>query len=345
MDNDCFKIDDEHGILTRSLLHEEYIVNRLSDSQIAAKYGIGSKATVWRRRKFHDVANRYVAKSNRNASVNRTVVISAEDAIKMLSEGKTHQEIAGVVGASRMSVFRRLQELGLTTVKKHSQNKLRWHEDLTDKQIVFLLGTLLGDGSLAKGGLFVCNHCAKQKTYISHKMDVIKTILPPNYELAPISGTATKGGCIHHGFQIKTQQNKNLKEMHSIFYPNGTKIFPYEYLSSSSFNEKSLAYWYMDDGSRNGNSAILSTYGFGFAGNAKILAFLKEKFGLIGTLIEDKGKSRSEDARHFIRFSTDEAVKFFTIVSPYIAYGMEYKIPAAYRSQLRLGFPPSSLEQ
>lgn len=330
-----FKINDEYDFLTQNLICEEYISHGLSDAQIAAKYCVGSKVTVWRRRQFYGIPNRYSDKSNRNASVNRTVIMSKDDATKMLASGKTHQEIAKIIGASRMSVFRRLQELGLTTVKKHSQNKLRWYVELSDTQVRFLLGTLLGDGSLSSGGLFICNHCAKQKSYISHKRDILRTLLSPDFELTPISGTATKGGAVHYGFQVKTQQNHALRQLRSVFYPKGVKVFPYEYLTKSNFDASSLAYWYMDDGSRNANSAILSTYGFGFVGNTKILAFLKERFGIFGVLAESKLANRSPDARHFIRFNKDEAAKLFVLIAPYVSYGMEYKIPSSMFFVLR----------
>ena len=50
--NKIFKIDDEYRFLTERLLREEYCSNKLTDKQIALKYNIGSKATVWRRRIF-----------------------------------------------------------------------------------------------------------------------------------------------------------------------------------------------------------------------------------------------------------------------------------------------------
>jgi hypothetical protein len=326
-----FKIDDEYGELTRDVLYQEYVANGLNDSQIAKKYSIGSKTTVWRRRKFFGIPNRYSLKSNKHASVNRKVIVSLDDASRMLSDGKTHQEIATAIGASRISVFRRLQELGLTSEIKHSQNKLRWHAGLTDGQIKFLLGTVLGDGNLTRGGLFQCNHSAKQEQYIRHKMDMLRSLLPPDFDLTPVFPSSTKEGARHPAFHLRTQQNETLKSLYVVFYPNGVKVFPYEYLAVSMFDASSLAYWYMDDGSRKGNSAELATYGFGFAGNAKILAFLKERFGIVGVLAEDNSPARSPDAKHYIRFNKDEATKLFTIVAPHIVASMEYKIPPEYR--------------
>jgi len=78
--NDIFKIDDEYSFLTEELLTKEYIKNKLTDNQIAKKYNVKSKTTVWRRRKFLNIQNSFQNKSNQNARKNRQFNISKDDA-------------------------------------------------------------------------------------------------------------------------------------------------------------------------------------------------------------------------------------------------------------------------
>jgi hypothetical protein len=167
-------------------------------------------------------------------------------------------------------------------------------------------------------------------------MEIMESILPPEYELKPMFPTASSGGKTYPSLHLCTQQNEKIRELYTVFYPEGHKIFPYDFLINSSFDASSLAYWYMDDGHRREKTLELGTYGYGFAGNAKILAFLKEKFNLTGTLRTDSNlkDARSPDAVNYISFSKDESETFFTIVGPYVSYGLEYKVPSEYRIKL-----------
>ena len=56
-DEKIFRIDDPYAFLTKELLEKEYTQNKLTDKQIALKYNIRSKVTVWRRRKFYNISN------------------------------------------------------------------------------------------------------------------------------------------------------------------------------------------------------------------------------------------------------------------------------------------------
>jgi len=330
-DREVFRIDDPYSFLTKELLEKEYLHNGLSDEAIAQKYNIGSKATIWRRRKFFSIDNKLPTKSNLNACKNRKTNISKEEALKWLSEGKTHKEIGELLKCSRIVVFRRFEELGLTKEQPQAQNKLRLHEKLTDLQIRFLLGDLLGDGSITSWGMFQCSHSHKQKQYIQYKKEVLQNLLSPNFEIMPTKIHSKQSGKDYNGYYLRTMQNEGLKEMYSRFYENKKKFFPFKYLSESSFDEYSLAVWYMDDGSRSQNRVGLYTFGFGYDGNLDILKFLSKKFNLKGKIYMDNREMRSEDCRHYITFSVEESKKFFALVAPYMLPSFQYKLSQEYR--------------
>jgi len=326
-----YKIDDEYEFLTKDLLKKEYIVNGLSDKKIAEKYNIGSKATVWRRRKHHGIDNKSPNKSNKHASVNRKFVISKEDAIKWQSEEKTYEEMAEIVGCSRMVLYRRIKELGLTNECPEAMKKLKWHEKLSEKQTKFLLGDLLGDGSITKAGMYQCNHSYKQKSFIEYKLDVLSNLISPNFNLKERVVENKQNDKKYRAYYLRTMSNSLLKDIRNKYYPENVKIFPSDYLINSDFDGYSLAAWYMGDGSLQNKRAFLWTYGYGYEGNLKILMFLNSRFGIRGILMKSDQESRNEDCRNFINIKGESAEKFFALVSPHIIPSLRYKLPKEYR--------------
>jgi transposase len=325
-----FKVDDEYSYLTETLLREEYLNNNLSDNQIAKKYGIGSKATVWRRRKYYGIDNKKPNKSNKNASVNRKINISEEDAIKWQSSGKTQDEIAKIIGCSRIVVHRRLKELGLTNKCHQAIHKLRWHVSLSNEQKLFLLGDLLGDGSISSDGMYQCSHSHKQKGFIERKQNVLSNLLSPNYCIDKVSIHNDEYKKTYQAYHLRTMVVSDLKNLRKIFYKNNEKIFPLKFLNESDFNEISLAVWYMGDGSRSSYVPSLYTYGFGYQGNLEIMQFLNQKFNIKANLRCDNGSHRHPDHRHYLSIQKgDDSQRFFSLVAPHILPCLQYKLPQA----------------
>lgn len=334
MQNDkIFRIDDPYAFLTKELLEKEYIENQLTDQKIADKYNIGSKVTVWHRRKFFNIANSCQNKSNQNALKNRKFIVSKEDALRWQQEGKTYDEMAKMVGCSRMVLYRRIKELGVVTECKEEMKKLKWHETLSDDQTKFLLGDLLGDGNITSWGMYQCNHSWKQKAYIEYKKDVLSNLVSPSFNFKENVVQNHQNGKQYRAYYLRTMGNEFLKVIYGKFYADKIKIFPYEYLMRSGFDAYSLAIWFMDDGSRKGNTAVIHTYGFGFDGNLQIAQFLYDKFGLYCE-IKNWGNISSEDKRHCVYFSSkqDKADKFFQLVAPHILPSFQYKLPEKYRT-------------
>lgn len=337
---DTFRIDDPYPQLTQEILHTEYVVNHLTDKQIAKKYGVSSKTSVWRRRKFFGIQNIYPGKSNKNASKNRSVIIAETDALRWIECGKNYFEIAAELGCSRMSICRRFKELGLVRETREAKKKLRWHTELSDGQSRFLLGTLLGDGSITPAGMFQCNHSAKQKAYVEYKLGILRSLVAPNFELTHNETRLCGYSKIHHSLYLRTMQNKYLKQLARVFYPNGEKIFPSEYLQEAPFDEFSLAIWYMDDGSLHGNCMSIYTYGFGWSGNLDIQKFMFNKFDVRSEIKADNGKDRNLEKRHYIHFDAQFSERLFTLIAPHIIPSMQYKLPPFFRTATKQKGPP-----
>lgn len=343
MTNDIFRIDDPYAFLTKDLLEQEYIKEGLTDKQIAKKYGVGSKVTIWRRRKFFGIGNICPSKTNSNASKNRVFQISKEDAVRWSGEGLTHTEIAKIIGCSRLVVFRRFKELGMVQKEIHAKHKLRWHTELTDFQNRFLIGTLLGDGSVTSWGMFQCSHSKKQEEYARFKCQILLSVLAPEFKLNYGLCKAEKEGKLHETVYLRSMGNKFLRNLYNRFYDNKIKFFPYDFLRKSPFDVFSLAVWYMDDGGLMGRSACLFTFGFGLKGTDEALSFLYERFGIKGTRYQDNGKDRNPEYSFYIHLPVEQSDKFFSLIAPYIHPSMAYKLPESFRKQAGSLLPQNDL--
>jgi len=331
-DDRVFRIDDPYAFLTKELLEKEYIENKLTDREIASKYNIGSKATVWKRRQFYKITNSHQNKSNQNAVKNRKFIVSKEDALRWQQEGKTYDEMAEMVGCSRMVLYRRIKELGVVTECPEEMKKLRWHEKLPDIQIKFILGDLLGDPNITPWGMYQCNHSYKQKSFIEDKRDILLNIMAPSFNFREHIANNHQNGKQYRCYYLRTMGNEFLKEIYEKFYIDKIKIFPYEYLMSSIFDTYSLAMWYMGDGSISGKSAKIHTYGFGYNGNLDIAKFLNNKFGLVVKIAQSQQAVRSVDKCYYITLNVVESNKLSQLISPHILPHFQYKLPPEFRT-------------
>lgn len=190
----------------------------------------------------------------------------------------------------------------------------------------------MGDGSITKGGLYQCSHSHKQLDFINYKYRILENLTSPNFTLDERIVSNYQNGKEYRTLHFRTMQNEQLKELRNVFYPNGLKIFPMEYFKGK-FNQISLAFWYMGDGSRKGNIASIYTYGFGIDGNAIIKVFLKEIFQIDFDIKIDNMEKRGDKAFFLSTIKGENSQKFFEIVAPHIIPSMQYKLPVKFRGR------------
>jgi hypothetical protein len=148
--------------------------------------------------------------------------------------------------------------------------------------------------------------------------------MSPNERVSNREVTLKQNGKTYQTCFIRSMVNKHLKKMYKKFYPEGTKVFPLEYLKNSQFGVDSLAYWYMDDGGLSGKSCYLHTYGFGYSGTTLAAAFLYDRYGLYPE-VKAASVPNLEKAHH-LYFSPYHAKKFFEIIRPHILPCMRRKL-------------------
>jgi len=209
------------------------------------------------------------------------------------------------------------QSLGLYSIRKVNTKRTLNKENpsYNTDQISVILGCLLGDSSVNKHGVFVSVGSLRYKDYTIYKQRVLGGRLEKSY-----SGykKAYSNLRLVHGV---TEQSKYLREL---LYIDGKKTVKN---IINKIDARSLAFWFMDDGSWNGyGSSFLHTEGFSYSDQELIQQQLKSKFDLD---TEIKQRSRKPDL-YFIKFKKEFTEKLFKIIAPYMHKSMKHKIDTKY---------------
>lgn len=185
-----------------------------------------------------------------------------------------------------------------------------------------ILGILLGDGCLQKNkqkkNVFrlMKSHSLAQYEYVKHTIGLLlakeRNGLKSGYTGKPLCGLMTNSIVLSKEF------------IDSLYDENGQKR-P-SFAISKYMSERSLAYWYMDDGSKGKNSISLHTEGYSLEQCEILSNILLKKFNIESSIY------KSKDKYYFIGINKDTN-KFFDLVAKYIHPSMDYKLPEEYKNQ------------
>ncbi len=311
-----------YDFLTRELLYKEYIEDGLTDSQIAKKYNMPSKVVVWNKRKKFGIQNKLPNKSNKNAKINKIYLITYEELKKLRDDGIKIKDIAKMLNCAISVITRRLKEFDLVKEKTMTVKYEFYNINLNHNEKQVILGSVLGDSYLTISNALANIHSTKQSEYFFHFMNKISRI--NNGKFQYIEGIDTQGNPTT-ALQFRTGCNKFIEEIKPIYYVNGVKIFPYEFLINN-LEEEGLAYWYMDDGSWDFSSSVVSLHTQGFILDyvEKAKDFFINKYNLCPSIIESKREIFTY-RQFYLRFNKKNSKSFIDLVNKYIPECMQYK--------------------
>lgn len=244
--------------------------------------------------------------------------LDREEIKRLHSLGMNDNEIARQLKAS-VNGIRYVRK----DVLKLSHNKPIYtiNEDMES----IIIGTLLGDawvGYIHKGckyPKYQTSHSEKQLTYLKTIYESLKPIMTNNVVCSKRKEiTIQDKKCIRNNqFLITSRNCENLIIYRNAFYKNNKKIIPVNFLKTR-FNDKSLAYWYMDDGSldRKRHSYIFNTQCFDRENLEEFIQFLLEKFELKFTIKKDNSL--------YLRHCSN--IKFENLIRRFLTEDMQYKI-------------------
>jgi len=204
-----------------------------------------------------------------------------------------------------------------------SVSVIRTDYKLSPVQVQVLVGKMLGDGSYSETGTSACvssGHKSEHREYLQWTLDFLGDIAHDYVDDKIVSGFGTS---MSRG---RTSYNAFIKQEFGEWVCNGEKHIP------ENIEEKmspiSLAFWYMDDGGLchdegQEDRIELAVCGFDEDDCLKLIKCLK-KFNVQGDFFTHDGYNR-------IRINSEEAEKFFLLISPYVPCCMQYKLPERYR--------------
>ena len=187
---------------------------------------------------------------------------------------------------------------------------------LTKHQKSALVGTILGDtyiGIDRKGKNARMNfaHCSEQAEYYMHKYDLFKEFGGTSRYVEKEDKRTHK---VYKKYAYTSRTHPILTELQKKFYIDKVKIIPDNI--ADMFDEISLAYLFMDDGSHHKNGYYLSLCNFSTEDLNKFVEFLHKRFNLICTIHSQKN----------VYIQKESVEHFNELVKDYILPSMEYKL-------------------
>ena len=190
--------------------------------------------------------------------------------------------------------------------------------ELSKFQKEVLLGTLLGDSSLridkgCKNPTISCAHGIKQREYCEYKTEIFNN-LGAHYKYHKRHIADKRNNKLYEDCTMYIPANPALKSWYDSFYKDKVKCIPFNLFKY--FTSVSLAFMYMDDGSKIGNTYQIATNCFTKEEIIKFRIFLLEKFNLETSMFKS----------HVLYIKQCSANRFTELVKPYIIPSMQYKL-------------------
>lgn len=185
-----------------------------------------------------------------------------------------------------------------------------------------LVGLILGDTHVQQmtpnvNSRLMFKQGAVHKEYISHLYELFRL-----FTETPIKETTRFDERVdktYNGLEFTTLRYPCFNEYRSLFYNiEGVKTIPANI--GELLTPLSLAYWVMDDGTKQSSGFTLCTDSFSLSEVKLLISTLKEKFDLNCNLVNYNNKS------YRIYIKAESMGKFRDLVQPYIHSSMEYKL-------------------
>ena len=257
---------------------------------------------------------------------------------KKLSMG----QIAKKLKIGKTSIARYFKKYKIKIRNSKEGQKIRLKQDgkfggylkdkLTNKQKQFLIGTLLGDGTLYlsdknTNARLKIEHTRKDREYVEFKYSIIK-----NFVTGRIMDNAVfnKGVRRHYLTSLFiTTTHPEFTIFHRLFYKNLKKIVNRKILDKVT--PFGLAFWVMDDGCYNKKHKFIDLYTMGFTHREHLIMqkWFKEKYGIYPKIDYHK-----QSDKYYLRFNCLDSQKLVNIIKPHIIESMGRKIGLDIKKQI-----------
>lgn len=237
--------------------------------------------------------------------------IDSNEFEKLFFLGYSDKEIAERLRMSPAGIYQhRISHGYLRESRREASNN-----PLTQDNLEIILGILMGDGSLRKTNKntsMSLAHCPKQKDYTFYIAEKLKN-LNPHLHYHKAKPDYRTGKC-YESYWCTLPSNPSLNTLYERFYKNGKKRIPFELFDSYTW--QSLAYHFMDDGTKTKCAGTIATNCFSIEDLRKFKKFLKDKFDIETTICKS----------HILYIKAKSFKRMKTMIEPYMCDCMKYKV-------------------
>lgn len=252
--------------------------------------------------------------------IRSTKKINQEEFEKLWKEGKSDKEIAEYLEVSELTIktFRTKGENAgkFNVIRNFSQEE----HALSELQEQMILGSLLGDMNLSVPGVnrqvnsrLAIVQSDKQEELFMKKVEILGEFMGSYRLYTPSPDDRT--GKIYKSWRGNSKAHKVFTDMYHLLYPNGTKTLTKEYLDKIN-NPIALAYWFMDDGCKDGS---LATNCFSEKEVDLLKQWLSEKWNI-------KSNKQHQLSNFVLYIPKESRLDFERLIFPYMIPSMYYKL-------------------
>lgn len=188
--------------------------------------------------------------------------------------------------------------------------------ELSYKQEAVLVGTLLGDGCLARHGQhhrLHIKHKAAHRALVEFKYRVFEDFTSMRLHGFDQQLNGKRYPCL----QFATRTSSVFSKWHDRFYRLGKKVVPHEI--ERFLSPLALGVWFMDDGAADHAGATIQTHNFRAEEVDRLKAVMNEKFDLAISMRANRG-------RHILYVPTRDLEVFGSLIRPYLLREFSYKL-------------------
>ena len=200
--------------------------------------------------------------------------------------------------------------------RDNAEGSSKSYVELTSRQEEVLVGTLLGDGCLAKHGrhhrLHV-KHKAAHRALAEFKHQVFEThVSMPLHEFDQRLGAG-----LYPCVQFASRTSPVFTKWHSRFYRGRVKIVPRDI--EHHLSELSMTVWFMDDGAADYAGVTFQTHNFSVDEVSYLVSVLRQKFDLAAS-------SRSNKGKQIIYIRAGSLGRLHELMDPHLLQEFRYKL-------------------
>lgn len=274
------------------------------DSEIAKEFNVTDGAIFYWRKKL-GIKSQF--------TYDKVSKIDNKKFLQLFNQGLSDYAIARELNMSPDGVYsHRIRHKYFRNVDLRYNTKIK----MSNFQKQVLLGTLLGNSSCRcpnKNPSISCSHCVKQKEYCEYKTFIFNNLgAKCKYHKRNIPDK--RNGKLYEYYTMRIPANPSFLSFYKSFYKNGKKRIPFDLFNF--FTEASLAFMYMDDGTKTKCSYQIATMCFKRNEIEMFSDFLYKKWGIESSITKSNVLC--------IKAKSSSLFKF--LIQPYICECMKYKL-------------------